>query len=411
MSRIILPLLCTALILTGCTSSASKQTGEQSQSSPQSTSGAEQSESTASASAAADSLQADNDQSVSFKGLDDPDLLSYVRNKIYAQLVDELNSESYFVENIDAVYVSQEYTEELAYNSQSNIYFGYTLKDLNEQFEGQRYIFTLGDNGETEVRKMDTFYDDTTEQVIKNVAVGGGVILLCVTVSVVSGGTAPAISMIFAAGAKTGTAFALSSGAISGASAAIVTGYQTQDLEQAMKAGTLAASEGFKWGAISGALSGGGKEALALHGATLHGLTMNQAASIQKESGYPLDMIKEFHNMDEYKVFKDAGLKPTMINGRSALIRDIDPKQVDEMGRTNLERMQQGLAPRDPSGMSYELHHVGQKADGTLSILTGKEHDNPVLHGFLERSEAHAPGNNWDAERQAFWKALAALYA
>ena len=29
--------------------------------------------------------------------------------------------------------------------------------------------------------------------------------------------------------------------------------------------------------------------------------------------------------------------------------------------------------------------------------------------GFLEKTEAHAAGTNWDAERQAFWQAFAKL--
>lgn len=346
-----------------------------------------------------------------FSGLDDPNLLGYVNYSVYTNLVKDLNSEGYFVENVEAIYISQEYIDELTYNSQSNIYFGYTLEELDQQFQGNRYIFTLDENGETTVKKMETVYDNSTERVIKNVAVGGGVILICVTVSVVSAGVgAPAISMIFAAAAKTGTTFALSSAAIGGAAATITTGYQTHDPEAAFKAGLLAGSEGFKWGAISGAVVGGASQAIALHGATLNGLTMNEAAAIQKESGYPLDVIKEFHSMDEYQVFKEANLKPTMVGNRSALIRtDIDINRVDSKGRTNLERMKQGLAPQDSNGISYQVHHVGQKKDGTLAILTESEHDNPALHGFLKRTETHGPGTNWDSERQAFWKAYAKM--
>jgi len=86
----------------------------------------------------------------------------------------------------------------------------------------------------------------------------------------------------------------LSSGALSGVSAAIVEGLETHDFEKAKKAAALSGSEGFKWGAITGALTGGTSEAIALKGATLNGLTMNQAAEIQKDSKYPLDVIKQF---------------------------------------------------------------------------------------------------------------------
>ena len=347
-----------------------------------------------------------------FAGMDDPKLLSYVENNVYANLVQTLDSDEYFVENVEAVYISQEYIDELTYNSQSNIFFGYTLEELNQQFQGDRYVFTLGDNGETTVKKMETVYDDSTERIIKNVAIGGGVILLCVTVSVVTAGVgAPAVSMIFAAAAKTGTTLALSSAALGGAAATITTGYQTHDPEAAFKAGLVASSEGFKWGAISGAVIGGASEGTALYGAAKQtNFTMNQYAQIQQETGYPLDVIKEFHTMDEYQVFRDANLKPTMVGDKSALVKtDIDLTRLDAKGRTNLERMKQGLAPQDSNGVSYELHHVGQKKDGTLAILSQSEHDSPAIHGFLERTEAHAAGTNWDAERQAFWKAFAAL--
>lgn len=68
----------------------------------------------------------------------------------------------------------------------------------------------------------------------------------------------------------------------SGVSAGVVKGIETGDLNESMKAAALAGSEGFKWGAISGTIAGGAGEAIALKGATLNGLTMNEAALIQK---------------------------------------------------------------------------------------------------------------------------------
>ena len=345
---------------------------------------------------------------VDYDSLNDAELMRYVEDSVYESVVKELNSDEYFVENITTTYISQEYIDELEYNSKPNIYFGYTLAELDEAFQGTRYIFTLGENGETIVKPLEK-YDDTYDQIIKNVAIGTGVILVCVTVSVVTAGAgAPAVSMVFAASAKTGTAFALSSGALGGVAAGAITGIKTGDMNQALKAGALAGSEGFKWGAILGACSGGASEAIALKGATLNGLTMNEAATIQKESGYPIEVIKQLHTMKEYEVFKAADLKAHMVNGKIALIRsDFDLKLLDEMGRTNLERMKLGLAPRDVNGVSYELHHIGQKSDATLAILTQAEHDNAVLHGFKDISEVnHAL---FATQRSKFWKEMANL--
>lgn len=348
-----------------------------------------------------------------FTGLDDTALLTYMEDTIYSELAAELNSDEYFVENISAVYVSKEYLEELSYNSQENIFFGYTLSEVDACFQGTRYVFTLGENGQTMVQPFEA-YDDTYEQVLKNIAIGSGVILLCVTVSVVTAGTgASAVSMIFAASAKTGVTMGLSSGILGAIGAGIVTGVQTGDFDEAMKAAALAGSEGFKWGVISGTISGGTAEAIALKGATMNGLTMNQAALIQKESGYPLDVIKQFQTMDQYYICQKAGLTPKMVNGNAALIRKIDLDFVDEDGLTNLQRMREGLAPLDPTGVPYELHHIGQKSDSTLAILTRAEHrqggNHKIWHYVDEATENPSSKAEWITIREDFWLNMAEI--
>ena len=349
-----------------------------------------------------------------FRGMNDPDLLPYIEDTLYAELVSVLDSEEFFVENVSAIYISEEYLEELAFNSQSNIYFGYTLAELEAQFQGDRYVFTLGQDNETTVEPWEA-YDDTYDRVIRNVAIGTGVILVCVTVSVVTAGAgAPAVSMIFAVAAKDGAIGALSGAALGGVSAGIVTGIQTGDMDEALKSAALAGSEGFKWGAITGAISGGAGETMALKGATLNGLSMNEAAMIQRESGYPLDVIKGFKNMDQYNICKEAGLTPRLVDGKMALVRDIDMSFVDEFGRTNLQRMQQGLAALDPStGQAYQLHHIGQEMDSTLAILSEAEHmqggNNLIWHVLGEDSKINR--SVFDKQRADFWKYLAGLLA
>lgn len=218
-------------------------------------------------------------QNLNYTSLNDPELLQYVKDTVYTDVVEGLNSEKYFVENVDTVYVSKEYLDELAYNSQENVYFGYTLSDITSEWDDTKYIFTVDDNGQTTVQAFEE-YDDTYDKAIRNVAIGTGVILVCVTVSVVTGGVgaAPAISVIFAASAKTGAKMALSSGVIGGAATAITCGIEGKSLDDTLKETTLSASEGFMWGAIGGAVTGGAGKAIALKGATLNGLTMNEAA-------------------------------------------------------------------------------------------------------------------------------------
>lgn len=361
---------------------------------------------TTAASTEAESL--DMLETMEFTGLHDPALLRYVEDDVYANLIDAFGDELYFIENVEAIYISQEYLDEMAYNAQENIFFGYSLAELDAQFEGTRYVFSLGDDGHTTVQAFEA-YDDTYERVLKNVAIGAGVILLCVTVSVVTGGAAPAVSLIFAASAKTASVMALSGGLFSGVTAGVVTGIQTKDFDQAMKAAALSGSEAFKWGAITGAITGGAGKAIQLKGATANGLTMNQAAAIQKQSKYPLDVIKQFHSVEEANVFmNEAGLKTIFVNGKTQLVpADLDLNFLDELGRTNLQRMAEGLNPLDAAGKSFEWHHIGQKADGTLALLTQAQHDNPALHGFIKDSEINRAA--FALEKRAINSALSTL--
>ncbi|MEG2262274.1 MAG: HNH/ENDO VII family nuclease [Clostridia bacterium] len=359
--------------------------------------------------ARAQALPEAGNQGRSFSNLSDPALLAYVEDDVYARLVESFSGDDFYIENVRSVYVSKEYLEELAYNSQANIYFGYSLEELDAQFEGTRYVFTLADNGRTAVMELEK-YDDTLSQVIQNVAIGSGVILICATVSVVSAGLgAPAMSVIVAASAKSAMTFALSGASISAAISGITTGMQTGDLRQTLKSAALSGSEGFLMGAFSGTVHGGISGAMALKGATLGGLTMNQAASIQAESGYPLDVIKGFKTMEQYNLCKKAGLSPMQINGRTALVRPIDLNFVDEFGQTNLQRMQRGLAALDPdTGLSYDLHHIGQKADSTLSVLSKAEHmqggNNAIWH---EVKPTEIDRLTFRTIREEFWKSLA----
>lgn len=202
----------------------------------------------------------------SFTELNDDNLLQFVEDSIYSDLEGSLVSDDYIIEDVSTVYISKEYLDELAYNSQSNIYFGYTLDEIEAQFGDEKYIFTCDDEGKTIVTDYEN-YDDTYGQIVKNAAIGAGVILICVTVSVVSGGLgAPeAVSLVFAASAKTGATFAASSALISGTTEAVITGFKTKDVKQTVDSAALAAGEGFKWGAISGVIAGGVGEALTLH--------------------------------------------------------------------------------------------------------------------------------------------------
>lgn len=219
----------------------------------------------------------ESSQSVSLTLDDDPSGLDSVAvsnvifsnlmaNELYLQMAETLCDAGYEnpVIHIDVSYYSKEYLDELAFNSQENIYYGQKLSDLDKLFEGTRYVFTCSDDGITTVKEFEA-YDDTYERALRNVAVGTGIIIVCVTVTlatggfgapVVAGSAVSAVNVIFSA-ASTGSAIsALSGGAISSIVTGTIVATQTHDWEETKKAVALAGSEGFMWGAVIGSGTG-----------------------------------------------------------------------------------------------------------------------------------------------------------
>ncbi|WP_182049329.1 hypothetical protein [Changpingibacter yushuensis] len=253
MKRLLAILICSALLLSGCSDHSEPESAQSS-----SSTGIRESDGTAPTAP---------DSDLAFDSLDDQDLLQYVEDTVYASAIEGLSSDDYKVEQVVATYVSKDYLEELNYNTQENIYFGYKLSEIEAQYEGTKYVFALNAAGETEVRPFEA-YDGTYDQVLKDVAIGTGVILVVVTVSVIAGTiaapTGATVSTLFMASAVTGTKFALSSAALGGAASGIVEGFETRDTEAALKAAALGASEGFKWGAITGVVAGGATKVLGI---------------------------------------------------------------------------------------------------------------------------------------------------
>ncbi len=243
-------------------------------------------------------------------------------------------------------------------------------------------------------------------------AIGTGVVLVCVTVSVaasaISAPVASTVSIIFAASAKASAVGALTGAAFGSACSGILAAIETGDSEQALKAFASGAADGYKWGAISGAAIGGVGEAIQFKRAVDSGLSLNQAV-IQRKSKYPVEVVKSIRNADEYSIYEKANLVPEEINGKSALVRKIDLKYVDSDGRTNLERMQMGKPPLDSNGVAYEVHHIGQKDDSPLAILTQAEHrsagNNKILHPNRELSEINRTA--FEKTKKEFWKEMA----
>jgi hypothetical protein len=79
----------------------------------------------------------------------------------------------------------------------------------------------------------------------------------------------------------------------------------------------------------------------------------------------------------------------------------------DALGRTNIERMEQGLAPIGKDGLPVELHHLKQKDDGIIVELTASEHKNnyKTLHRYEKESQIDR--NSFNKWKRDYWKARA----
>lgn len=321
----------------------------------------------------------------------DPEVVEGLEESVYVSLRESLDSDDFLIDEVEVAYVSQEYLDELKYNSQENVFFGYTLSEIRDYFGDAPYVFTA-EGGQTVMKPFEDF-DDTWEQVATNVATGTGVIVVCATVTVLAPtvGAPATVMALFTFATGGAIAGAAIDATMSGVFAGIATEVQTGEIDEAIKSAALSASEGYKTGAIIGAVTGASVEGIGLLRASKYakkageaGLTMNEAATVQLESKYSLQTIRNMRNMDEYEVYKNAGLKECVIKTpegtRRILSREIDMKRIDENGLTNVQRMEKGLNPIDENGISYEYHHVGQKNDGTLALLSKSEHDAPGLH-------------------------------
>ena len=82
-----------------------------------------------------------------------------------------------------------------------------------------------------------------------------------------------------------------------------------------------------------------------------------------------------------------------------------DFDQTDSIGRTNRQRMQQGLAPIGKDGKSINLHHVDQTNDGPIQEILASEHQKnyKLLHKNIGQYKSQINRNEFDKWRSNYW--------
>lgn len=146
---------------------------------------------------------------------------------------------------------------------------------------------------------------------------------------------------------------------------------------------------------------------------------LNNYINIGISSIIPNRLMDIFDNgiLNTEKFFKTFGitdLEKSLLNGAkiershgkivAKRNNTFDPTYKDALGRTNKERMEDGLAPIGIDDKSLELHHLKQKDNGVMIELTNKEHNehSRVLHKYRTQSEIdRREFNNW---KRRYWK-------
>jgi uncharacterized protein YukE len=99
--------------------------------------------------------------------------------------------------------------------------------------------------------------------------------------------------------------------------------------------------------------------------------------------------------------------KTTDFEGHRVHQRDdlIDPLKTDPRGRTNVERMEKGLAPLGPDGKPVNLHHTTQRDDGALAEVSQTFHqqNHAVIHINPNTIPSGIDRRAFEGVRERYW--------
>lgn len=145
-------------------------------------------------------------------------------------------------------------------------------------------------------------------------------------------------------------------------------------------------------------------------------LTEADRAKIIEETGWSKEIVDYIENMDQYEVYKNAGLHEEEINGRKCLVKNIDMDYVDpKTGLTNRERiMIKNRVPIDAkTGERIELHHMGQNFDSPFAELAENSEHGDGKHAILHDNKVESwrqdpeKKNHYNVQRANHWRARA----
>lgn len=116
----------------------------------------------------------------------------------------------------------------------------------------------------------------------------------------------------------------------------------------------------------------------------------------------------EWNRLKENHAVANGAKKMVEINGKKVIIDNdtFDPGLVDRQGRTNLQRMEQGLAPIGTDGKSVNIHHIDQTDTGPVIEITATNHQQNYaeLHINTGQSASQIDRDAFNKWRREYWK-------
>lgn len=241
----------------------------------------------------------------------DEETLQQLKDQVYADISEELSTDEYLVQDVKVIYLTEE--EVATMSPEDKIYFGYSANGLNDVITSDMTVIDESEYGTIDVKSEKLLDKDDRTTVIKNLAIGTGIILVCVTVVCVTKDMeidnevvtafielAPKAAALGAAG------FATITGTVSGA----IQYVKSKNLKESFRKLIVDGSKGFKWGAIIGTVYAGASTFLSDFMET-----HNEKIPEFKES--EVDAAKKFKSIKEQVVFCGGVESPKAFSGCS----------------------------------------------------------------------------------------------
>lgn len=128
------------------------------------------------------------------------------------------------------------------------------------------------------------------------------------------------------------------------------------------------------------------------------------AKAMKIKSGKPIKRERKLNR----KSSPESGNKTVNVNEKNVTMDNgtFDPNFTDTRGRTNIQRMEQGLAPIGKDGKSVNIHHIDQTNNGPVKEILASEHQHnyKALHKNTGQAPTKINRKEFNKWRRDYWK-------